>query len=129
MPIPAASALTSSIPYKVVKVVSSKQGTIMYLLALSIARLEFEALLVSCDGAIKIFETVQCCSFATVAFGPLGIQRHASVSIGGGFFKETLAGVARRAIGVPERRKMVESSTITRMSLHVNSRVCAQKYQ
>jgi hypothetical protein len=75
----------------------------MHLLALSVAGLQLEALLVSSDGTIKIFETVKRSAFATEAFGPLGVQSDAFFGVGGGFLKKTLAGVASRAIGEPEQ--------------------------
>ena len=75
----------------------------MHLLALSVAGLQLEALLVSSDSTIKIFETVKRSAFATEAFGPLGVQSDAFFGVGGGFLKKTLAGVASRAIGEPEQ--------------------------
>jgi hypothetical protein len=77
----------------------------MHLLALGVVRLQFQALLVRRNSTIIIFETMKRSAFAAIAFGPLGIQSHASVSVSGGFFKKTLAGVACRAIGKPAQSR------------------------
>jgi hypothetical protein len=71
---------------------------ITHLLALRIARLQFQALLVCGNCAIKVFQTMKRCAFAAVSFGPLGVQRHALVGVSGGFLEKALAGEACGAI-------------------------------
>ena len=70
----------------------------MHLLALRIARLKFQALLVCGNGTIIVFQTMKCSAFAAVSFGPLWVQRHALVGVSGGFLKKALAGIASGAI-------------------------------
>ena len=70
----------------------------MHLLALRIARLKFQALLVCGNGTIIVFQTMKCSAFAAVSFGPLWVQRHALVGVSSGFLKKALAGIASGAI-------------------------------